>query len=276
VIDRNWLVGLGRRLTAVDGVVGVVLGGSRARGTHTAGSDVDLGVYYRPPLDVHGLGEVAREVAGPQAAVTEPGQWGPWVDGGAWLHVQDTPVDWIYREVDRVHASWREAQDGRFALHAQVGHPLGWPNVAYAGEIALGQVLTDPTGELEQLHQATGAYPPALRQAVVTATLWEASFCVDIAGKAVAREDTAYVAGCLFRAVVLCAHALHGRAGVWLINEKGAVAAAGALACAPESFTARAHAVLGDVATTGRSLSRAIDAAADLVADMRASCGQRP
>jgi predicted nucleotidyltransferase len=32
-------------LTAVGGVVGVLLGGRRARGTHAPGSDVDLGVY---------------------------------------------------------------------------------------------------------------------------------------------------------------------------------------------------------------------------------------
>ena len=44
------LAALAARLVAVDGVVGVLLGGSRARGTHRPDSDVDLGVYYRPPL----------------------------------------------------------------------------------------------------------------------------------------------------------------------------------------------------------------------------------
>src|SRR3954451_24531485 len=42
------LTGMARRLTTAGGVVGVVLGGSRARGDHTAESDVDLGLYYRP------------------------------------------------------------------------------------------------------------------------------------------------------------------------------------------------------------------------------------
>ena len=40
------------RLVAVGGVVGVVLGGSRARGTHRPDSDYDLGLYYRGGLDV--------------------------------------------------------------------------------------------------------------------------------------------------------------------------------------------------------------------------------
>ena len=38
--------------------------------------------------------------------------------------------------------------------------------------------------------------------------------------KLLARQDTAYVAGCLFRAIELCCHVLHSRAGQWLINEK--------------------------------------------------------
>ena len=64
--------------------------------------------------------------------VTDPGAWGPWVDGGAWLRIDDTAVDWIYRNVDRVRVRvcWQQAQAqaGRFAFHAQVGHPLGWPD----------------------------------------------------------------------------------------------------------------------------------------------------
>ncbi len=267
VIGEQQLADLALRLTAVGGVVGVVLGGSRARGTHTATSDVDLGIYYRLPLDVAGLGIVARDVAGPGAAVTDPGAWGPWVDGGAWLHVEDTAVDWIYRDLDRVRTCWREAQAGRFAFHAQVGHPLGWPDFAYAGEIALGRVLADPSGALGELHEATGRVPPALRETVRTRTLWEASFTVDIARKALPRRDTAYVAGCLFRAIGLCCHALHARAGRWLINEKGAVAAAGLLDGAPPAFADRAHGILGELGTTGERLARAVDLAADLVAE---------
>jgi hypothetical protein len=274
MVQEDWLQKLARRLTAVGGVVGVVLGGSRARGTHTAASDVDLGIYYRAPLDVSGLGLLARDVAGPDAAVTETGEWGPWVDGGGWLRIHGMPVDWIYRNVDRVHDSWQEARNGCFALHAQVGHPLGWPNFAYAGEIALGRVLADPSGELGHLHDAASCYPPALKNTVVTRALWEALFSVDIARKAVNRQDTVYVAGCLFRAIGLCAHALHGRAGRWLINEKGAVTAAGLLGGAPPDFAPRAHAILGGLGTTGRHLSQALDRTADLVGETTAACGE--
>jgi hypothetical protein len=47
-------------------------------------------------MDTATLASLARRVAGPDAKITELGQWGPWVDGGAWLSVDETSVDWIY------------------------------------------------------------------------------------------------------------------------------------------------------------------------------------
>ena len=71
------------RLVMIEGVEAVLLGGSRARGDHLPGSDYDLGIYYRPSLDVAGLGRLAREVAGPAAEVTDPGVAGSSVKQGA-------------------------------------------------------------------------------------------------------------------------------------------------------------------------------------------------
>lgn len=69
------VLALASRLAEVPGVVGGVLGGSRAIGAHRPASDVDLGI-------------------------SEIGGWGPWVNGGAWLVVGETRVDWIYRDLD--------------------------------------------------------------------------------------------------------------------------------------------------------------------------------
>src|ERR687885_1153891 len=249
MLESETLEAMAEELVGVRGVVAVFLGGSRARGTARADSDVDLGLYYRRPLDVDALRDLGRTWSGRETAVTEPGDWGPWVDGGAWLSVQGTPVDWLYRDVDRVHASWEQARAGRYTFHAQVGHPLGVPDFAYAGEVALGVVLADPTGELQELHEQTQAYPPLLAAALVEG-LWEASFLLDNARKAATRRDTTYIAGCLFRVVGLCAHALHGRAGRWLINEKGAVAGAGRLHVAPAGFADHAQGVLARLGTS--------------------------
>lgn len=271
MIDDERLRELAQRLTEVPGLSAVSLGGSRARGEHRPESDVDLGLYYRAPLDIGTLEHLARAVGGPDVSVTEPGAWGPWVNGGAWLRIAETTVDWIYRDLDRVHASWHDAQAGHYRFHAQVGHPLGVPDFAYAGEVALGVVLADQTGELTRLQQDASHYPPLLRDALV-AGLWDASFAVDNARKAVSRGDTAYVAGCLFGVVEVCAHALHGYAGRWLINEKGAVASAGRLRDAPADFTDRAQGVLAHLGASPHELSAAIAAAAELLADTTTAC----
>jgi len=256
----------------VDGVTGVLLGGSRARGDHTPESDVDLGLYYRPPLDVATLGLLAREVSGPAAVVTEPGEWGPWVDGGGWLTLGETAMDWIYRDLSRVQLAWDDARQGRYQFHAQVGHPLGVPDFAYVGEVALGVVLADRSGELRNLQQQASDYPALLTEALRSG-LWEARFSIDVARKAVSRGDTAYVAGCLFRAFQLCAHGLHGRAGRWLVNEKGAIAAAGRLSVGPADFADRAHDLLAHVGRTSDELEATLAAADQLVADTVLSCG---
>jgi hypothetical protein len=271
VISDPTLSALAGRLVEVPGVIGVVLGGSRAAGTHTSESDVDIGLYYRRPLDVDALGSLAREVAGKGATVSAIGGWGPWVDGGGWLTVDGTPVDWIYRDLDRVRACWQRAQDGRFDFHFQVGHPFGVPDFSYPGELALGLILADPTGELTPLQAQTRRYPEALAHALVD-RLWEADFVLLGARKALPKRDTAYTAGCLFRAVLLCAHALHGHARRWLVNEKGAVRAAANLPNAPVGFERRAHGLMANLGVAASDLNEAIEGAAALTADVRAAC----
>ncbi|MPY29820.1 nucleotidyltransferase domain-containing protein [Streptomyces adustus] len=265
-MDR--LVEIAERLAEVGGVVGVCLGGSRARGTHSPDSDYDLGLYYRPPLDTAALRLLAAELTGGPVEVTEPGGWGPWVDGGGWLTVDGHHVDWIYRDMDRVHRVWRQCRAGRFEIGAQPGHPLGVYSHAYAGEVALGRILADPGGELRTLRERTRFYPEPLRAALVGNARWEAPFVLANARKGAARGDAFHVAGCLFRAVGLLVHALHAHARSWVLNEKGAVRAAGELPGAPSDFAGRAHALFSALGTTPETLAAALDDADRLVAEV--------
>ncbi len=273
VLTDAELRGLADELVAVPGVLGVMLGGSRARGDHRPDSDVDLGLYYRPPLDTAELRDLARRVATARADqdvepdVTEPGGWGPWVDGGGWLVIEGVPVDWIYRDLDRVQRSAQQALRGEFDFHAQVGHPLGVPDFAYAGEVALGVVLADPTGEVTGLQDRLEPYPPPLRRSVL-ARLDEARFLLGALPKSVGRSDTTYVAGCLFRVIMLGAHAVHAQAGRWVVNEKGLVAAADRIAPAALQFGPRAQRVMGRLGTRPDQLRSAVEDAAALLDDV--------
>jgi hypothetical protein len=265
------LAGLAERLMRIDGVVAVVLGGSRARGTHRPDSDTDLGLYYRAPLDVAALQALATEVADGPVEVTEPGGWGPWVDGGGWLDIRGDRVDWIYRDLDRVGRVWADCRAGHYEVGFQVGHPLGFYSHMYAGEVALCRILADPSGALGRLQAQTQAYPSTLGDALVRG-LWEADFALRIARYGVSGRDAAYVSGALFRLVGVLCHGLHGAARRWLLNEKGAVAATAALPIAPAGFAEQAHALFD-----GADLADRVDRAQRLVAAVQAMLAhQRP
>ena len=142
---------LAARLAAIPGVVAVTLGGSRATGAATEGSDWDFGLYYRgglDPADITALGWPGRVFA--------PGEWGTIVNGGAWLTVDGAKVDLIYRDLDEVLRWTAAAGDGRFEIRREVGYVAGIATYILAGELALGRVLA---GDLPR-----PAFPPRLLQ----------------------------------------------------------------------------------------------------------------
>ena len=130
---------IAERLGNVTGVVAVALGGSWARGEAHPDSDVDLGVYYQPdrPLAIGELRRLAQELDDRHLPdlVTETGEWGPWINGGGWLRVAGRPVDWLYRDAGKVAATIEWGISGQTACHYQPGHPHGFHEHIYLGEV---------------------------------------------------------------------------------------------------------------------------------------------
>ncbi|SDH28345.1 nucleotidyltransferase domain-containing protein [Agrococcus jejuensis] len=259
---------MARDLVAVDGVVAVVMGGSRARNAHAPSSDVDLGLYTRGAVDFDALDELAARWSSTSTRFARPGEWGPWVDCGAWLEVDGMPVDWIRRDLDRVEQQWTRAQRGEHAFHAQAGHPLGFLDVAYVGELVHARILQDPTDALQLLRERMERMPDALGDALV-AGLWEADLLLTQAGKAAARGDDAFVLLCLSRTVLLACHALAGRDRRWVVNEKRLVAEAQTMPHAPDGLERRVRNALSTVDGGAAALERCVEATRELVADVR-------
>jgi predicted nucleotidyltransferase len=259
-------------LADVPGIRAVVLGGSRARGTHHSDSDVDLGLYYDVgALDVHILRSAAAGVQGTAVDVAGPGGWGPWVDGGAWLRVDGTAVDLILRDVDRVRAQRDRAVRGEHAFHVQLGHPLGFLDVAYAAEVATCRPLAGDTALVEELRSGLDPYPRALRDSLI-ARLEDAEFLLGGAAKAVPRGDVAYLQLCSATALLWCAHAWHAEAGAWVTNEKGLVPDVARLPLDTNGFVERAMSALGGLGpgTSPDALAPTLEAVRGLVSATRA------
>jgi hypothetical protein len=224
--DASFLAATVAALAAVSGIKAVALGGSRATGTADARSDYDIGLYYGPgPIDVAALRSVAAQLEGTRRAdaVTEIGEWGPWINGGGWLTIDDRRVDLLYRDLSKVRQVLDDCARGIVTCHYQPGHPHGFVSAIYCGEIAECRPLIDAEGAIGELKRLALPYPAELGPALVRTFLWETDFAIANAGKSAERGDTAYVSGCAFRAVACLCQVLFALNRQFLLNEKGAV-----------------------------------------------------
>ncbi|MBN9087699.1 MAG: nucleotidyltransferase domain-containing protein [Reyranella sp.] len=241
-----------RALGGVPGIRAIVLGGSRARGEAAAHSDYDIGLYYEAdnPIDTGRLAKAAMLLPGAaSSSVTAIGDWGPWINGGAWLTVGGQRVDLLYRELGKVRGVIEACCAGRIERVYQPGHPHAFVSAIYMGEMALARVLWDPDQVLAPLQRRCAPYPLALGEALIRTFLWEAKFAVENALHGRGRDDPAYVAGCGFRAVACLNQSLFALNGVYLLNEKGATQAAEKLTRRPSGYAARVGQAIGSGAT---------------------------
>ncbi len=258
-------------LTQVPGVKAVVLGGSRARGTHLPSSDYDIGLYYdAASFDIGALNRITQTLDDDHRAdlCTPIGGWGPWVIGGGWLIIDGQHVDVIYRDIARVTRAIDECRAGVFAIHDQAGHPVGFPSSIYMGEVAVCQVLWDPNSALAELKARTMPYPEVLKQAVFRQMAWQIGFCLQLARGTLQRDDSYYMHALFVRAVTCLVHTLFALNEQWLLNEKGAVAIAARFDRVPERLAERINALFAMLPVDAQT---ACDLLKALHEDMQAS-----
>ncbi|MBV9047933.1 MAG: nucleotidyltransferase domain-containing protein [Solirubrobacterales bacterium] len=232
---------LALQLSRLPGAVAVVLGGSRALGNERPDSDWDLGLYYRSserPLNPGDLRDLRH-----RGHVSELGEWGPIVNGGAWLTIADLPVDVLYRDLDTIERWMAEAQAGRFEVVRQNGYIVGAPTYLPMGELSLCQPIS---GQLPR-----PKFPDALAEAAPVRWTGRASVSLMFALGYARLADAVCCAGMLADAILCTSHARLAGRREWVLNEKQLVQRAGlanlqeALAC-----PGRTSGELADTVTT--------------------------
>ncbi|WP_136605359.1 nucleotidyltransferase domain-containing protein [Paenibacillus dokdonensis] len=256
-------------LKPINGVKALVLGGSRARGSHNIHSDIDIGIYYDSGigLDISGIQQVATIIddAGRDNLVTPIDGWGPWINGGGWLSVNHYPVDILYRDLNKVSTVMEQCLSGEITIDYQPGHPHGFINSIYFSEIALSKVLWDPSGIIGELKTRTIPYPPELKKAIIEKFFWEATFALDTGRKGIHKTDVAYIAGCCFRSLSCLNQVLYALNECYWMNEKGAVAIADSFNVAPRQYSNKVNAILGLVTNDRNNLERSLSLLRDLI-----------
>lgn len=264
-------------LAEVAGVEAIVLGGSHARGRARADSDIDVGLYYRDdiPFDIHKVRQIASRLNDtPDPVVSDFGAWGRWVDGGAWLTIEEQRVDLLYRSLDKVQRTLKDALEGRFEIDFEQQPPFGFFGPTLLGEAAIAVPLHDPFGRLPELKVRLTPMPEALARAVVQSRLWSVEFGLKaFAPKFVANGDVFGVAGCLTRFAHALALTLFALNRVYPINDKTMISEIEEFDMAPANFGPRLGSILSNIGSTPDALARSVDAVSSLFVEVRDSAG---
>ena len=152
--QRELISTLSKQLRAIPGIKAVALGGSYARGRARPGSDIDLGIFYSEAdlFSIQSLRELAEVVNDtPEPVVAGFYEWGPWVNGGAWLTIGGQRVDFLYRSLEHLERVIAEAEAGRYELHYAQQPPFGFFSGTYLGEISVCVPLFDPEAQQDML-----------------------------------------------------------------------------------------------------------------------------
>ena len=214
------------KLSPLPYIEGIVLGGSRARGTHTVDSDIDFGIYYNSELfDLNAINQLATELDDEHRSnlVVPPGAWGDWVNGGGWLVINGYHVDLILRDIKRVEQIMKDTEQGIVTANYQTGHPHGYISAMYRGELAISKVLYSRSSAFNEMKKKAETYPTALKKSLINFFMFEAEFSLMFVKANVGTDDKYYIAGHVFRIVSCLNQVLFACNNAYCINEKNAI-----------------------------------------------------
>ena len=266
------------RLMTVQGIQAIVLGGSWASGDQRPDSDIDLGLYYREeqPLDIQHIQALAAELNDfPRPVVTATGEWGRWVNGGAWLTIEGQRVDLLYRNSDFVASIIEDCLHGNIQFDGLQQIPYGFHSYIYCAEIQLCRILHDPGSIIETLKAKVAHYPQPLKHKIMNALLWDASFAFEIAQKSVKRGEVYFLAGCLTRIASDLVQVLYALNETYFISDKRLYTHEQHFAIKPAHFTESIDSILSAIGHNQSELAATLSATGDLLAEMRTLVGEQ-
>lgn len=245
-------------LTTLPNISAIVLGGSMAMGNASASSDIDLGLYYFPdkPFDIEQVKAIAAKYQqGEGLTGTGFYGWGPWVNGGAWIHTSSGEMDFIYRNLDQVETTIEKAMKGIWENDFEQQPPYGFSSVIYLAETHYCQVLYDPQDIILRLKALVLQYPQPLKNAIVQQSLWAAEFALWQADKFAGKQDVYNTMGCFTRVMKKIIDALFALNERYPMGDKRAVEMIAQMPHRPVQLAQQVNSIF---AIAGNDLSAAV------------------
>jgi len=249
------------RLSKIEGVAAVVLGGSYASGTQHKNSDLDIGLYYFEdrPFSIEAVRQVAQEIAiDGSPTVTGFYEWGAWVNGGAWIQSRQGKIDFLYRNIHQVQQTIADAHQG-IVHHDYDQQPTnGFYSVIYLAEIQICIPLYDPEMLLAGLKEQVKTYPPKLKQSIIANSLWSAEFTLLHARGFATRGDIYNTTGCLVRAASNLTQALFALNERYFIREKMVMDVIASFPVLPSGYVHQINRILARPGSTKPGLVKTV------------------
>jgi hypothetical protein len=217
------LADIAASLARVPNVVAVALGGSYARGTDVPASDLDIGIYYREaePFRVDDIRQIAQAFSASGApTVTDFYEWGPFVNGGAWIDNAVCKVDFLYRNLDQLEQEIARANRGEWGHSFDQHPPFGFRSATTLGEIHVCKPLHDPRNALAPLKAAVATFPPALKIRIVQDMLGCAEFAFYHAREFAKAGDVPNTVACMTRIFHYFVQTLFAANETYFLNDK--------------------------------------------------------
>ncbi|HCO74832.1 nucleotidyltransferase domain-containing protein [Clostridium sp. LQ25] len=259
------------KLSSLSYIECIVLGGSRARGTHTEDSDIDIGIYYHSEsFDLITINQLAAELDDEHRSnlIAPPGAWGNWVNGGGWLIIQGHHVDLILRDIKRVEQVMKDTNQGIVTANYQTGHPHGYISVMYRGELGISKILFARSGSFCELKKQAETYPSALQKGLTDFFMFEAGFSLMFAKDNIDKDDISYVCGHCFRSISCLNQVLFAMNEEYCINEKKAVRMIGVFKIKPSNYKERVDKVISLISTDADCTRKGIEILQRLVTEV--------
>jgi predicted nucleotidyltransferase len=225
---------------------GVALGGSHAKGTADAHSDVDVYLFAESFLPAARRGELVAARLGDAA---QPVSWGaddPFVEGGTDFWLDGVRVECWLRRASTMEATIADCLAGRIRREYAVWTAMGYFNYVALADVRSMRIVHDPAGMLARWKAQVAVYPEPLRDAIIRRFMAEAAFWPDNPHylSAIERGDVIYTSAILQQVLHASIQAVFALNREYFPGEKKLAEALETLPVLPQRFAAVAEGLL--------------------------------
>ena len=250
-------------LSKVSDVAAIVLGGSYASGRQHDASDLDIGLYYfeARPFSVEEIKRIAEGISRPGSLPTITGfyEWGPWVNGGAWIETEVGKVDYLYRNLEQVQKTIQNAHQGLIQHDYDQQPTTGFYSVGYLAETQICIPLYDPDLRIVELKKQVEIYPLKLKQKIIMDSLWGAEFTLKFARGFAEKADIYNTVGCLTRVAAHLTQTLFAVNEKYFLSDKKVMEMIASFEILPEDYAKQILSLLACPGESRRDLSHTVE-----------------